>query len=125
MHVALVWPTLTLYPCVQQYPTLLKQVRCSSSERGGHGFSSLGGELLVLERLGWLDVGTDFGEHCIGDHQVLDGGILFNGRICQSVERRSHLLCLFEFIGLICAKRCVSGSHAIDVMHFGKGGGPM
>jgi hypothetical protein len=48
-----------------------------------------------------------------------------NGCVCQIVERRSHLLCLVELSGLICTKRCVTGSHAIDIMHFGKGGGPM
>ncbi len=41
------------------------------------------------------------------------------------VKRRSHLLCLVKFGGLICTKRCVASSHAIDVMHFSKGGGPM
>ena len=45
--------------------------------------------------------------------------------ICQIIEGRSHLLRLFKFGSLICAKRCVTGSHAIDVAHFGKGGGPM
>ncbi len=32
---------------------------------------------------------------------------------------------MVEFGGLICTKRCVAGSHAIGVMHFGKGDGPM
>ncbi len=74
---------------------------------------------------GELDVGNGFGEHCIGGHQVLNGGILLNGCICQIVKRRSHLLCLFMFGGLICTKFCVPGSHAIDFVHFAKGGGPM
>ncbi len=73
---------------------------------------------------GELDVGNGFGEHCIGGHQVLDGGILLNGCIHQIVERRSCLLCLFEFGG-ISAKCCVTGSHANDVAHFCKGSGPM
>ncbi len=74
---------------------------------------------------GELDVGNGYGECCIGGHQVLNGGILLNGCICQIVERRSHLLCLIMFGGLICTKRCVAGRHAIDVTHFGKGGSPM
>ena len=48
-----------------------------------------------------------------------------NDRVCQIVERKSHLLCLVEFGSLICAKRSVPGSHAFDVLHFGKGGSPM
>ncbi len=32
---------------------------------------------------------------------------------------------LVEFGGLICTKRCVTGSHAIDIMHLSKGSGPM
>jgi hypothetical protein len=74
---------------------------------------------------GVLDVSNGFGEHCIGGHQVLNGDILLNGCICQIVMRRSHLLCQFEFGSLICTKRCVSGSHAIDVLHFSKGGSSM
>ncbi len=72
-----------------------------------------------------LDVGNGFAERCIGGHQVFDGGVLLNCCACQIVERRSHLLCLVEFGGLICAKRCVPSSHAIDVVQFGKGSGPM
>ncbi len=34
-------------------------------------------------------------------------------------------MCLVEFGGLIRTKRCVSGSHAIDIPHLGKDGGPM
>ncbi len=68
-----------------------------------------------------MDVGDGFGERHVGGHQVLDGGTLLNGSICQIVERRSHLL----FGGLIRAKRCVAGSHAINVAHFGKGSSPM
>ncbi len=56
---------------------------------------------------------------------ILDGGILLNGCVCQIVKRRSRLLCLVQFVNLICTKCCVAGSHAIDVMHFGKGGGPV
>jgi hypothetical protein len=74
---------------------------------------------------GELDVSNVFGEHCIGGHQVLDGGIFLNGCICQTVKRGCHLLCLFGFGSLICAKRCVAGSHVIDVAHFCKGGSPM
>ncbi len=48
-----------------------------------------------------------------------------NGCIHQIFEGRCHLLCLVEFSGLIRAKLCVAGSHAIDIMHFSKGGGPM
>ncbi len=29
-----------------------------------------------------LDVGDGFGEHCIGGHQVFDGGVLLNCCIC-------------------------------------------
>ncbi len=50
---------------------------------------------------GKWDVGDGFGERCVGGHQVLNGGILLNGCICQIVKRRNHLLCLFEFGGLI------------------------
>ncbi len=74
---------------------------------------------------GELDVDYGFGEHCVGDHQVLYGGILLNGCICKIVKRRSHLLCLFELGGLSSATCYVPSSHAIDVAHFGKGGGPM
>jgi hypothetical protein len=74
-----------------------------------------------------LDFSNGFGEHCVGGHQVFDGVILLNGCICQIVERRSHLLCLFELGGLICTKHCVAGSHATetDVTHFGKGSSTM
>ncbi len=74
---------------------------------------------------GELDVDDGFGECCIGGNQVLHGSILLNGCICQIVGRRSHLLCLVKFGGLICTKRCLTGSHAIDIAHFGKGGSPM
>jgi hypothetical protein len=74
---------------------------------------------------GELDVGNGFGECCIGGHQVLDGGILLNGCIHPIVKRRSHLLCLVEFGGLICTTHNDVGSHAIDVAHFGKGRGSM
>ncbi len=74
---------------------------------------------------GELDVSDGFGECCVGGDQVFDGGILLNSCVCQIVERRSHLLCLVKFGGLICTKHCVAGSHAIDIVHFGIGGGPM
>ena len=74
---------------------------------------------------GELDVGNGLGEHCIGGHQVLDGGVLLNCHICWIVNGRSHLLCLFEFGSLICAKCCVAGSLAIDVAQFDEGSGPM
>ncbi len=48
-----------------------------------------------------------------------------NGCVCQIVEGRYHLLCLFEFGSLICTKRHFAGSHAIDIMHLGKGSGPV
>jgi hypothetical protein len=51
-----------------------------------------------------LDVGNGFGEHCVGGHQVLDGDVLLNCCICQIIEGRCHLLCMFEFGGLVCAK---------------------
>ncbi len=53
------------------------------------------------------DVGDGFGEHCVSGHQVLDGGVLLNCHICQIVKGRSHLLRLFKFGGLVCAKCCV------------------
>ncbi len=74
---------------------------------------------------GELDVSDAFGERCVGGHQVLNGGVLLNGYVCQIFERRSHLLCLFKFGGLICAKPCIAGSHVIDVAHFGEGSSPM
>ncbi len=74
---------------------------------------------------GELDVGNGFGECGIGGDQVFDGGILLNGHVCQIVKGRCHLLCLFEFGSLICTKRCITSSHAIDIAHLGKGGGPM
>jgi hypothetical protein len=74
---------------------------------------------------GEFDVGDCFGEPCIGGQKILNGGILLNGCVHQIVEVRSHLLCLVEFGSLICAKRSVPGSHAFDVLHFGKGGSPM
>ncbi len=48
-----------------------------------------------------------------------------NDCICQIVEGRCHLLCLFEFGSLSCTKRCLAGSHVIDNAHLGKGGGPV
>jgi hypothetical protein len=98
------------------------------------GFHHRGGSLCC--RRGWdagsahscdgeLDFGDGFGEHCIGGYQVLNGGILLNGCVCLIVKRRSHLLCLFDFGSLICAKCCVSGCHPIDVTHFGNSSGPM
>ena len=63
---------------------------------------------------GELDVGDGFGECGVGGNQVFNGGILLNGHVCQIVKGRSHLLCLVEFGGLICTKRCVASSHAID-----------
>jgi hypothetical protein len=72
---------------------------------------------------GELDVGDGFGECGAGDDQVFDGGILLNGRVCQVVKGRCHLLCLVKFGGLICTKRCLTGSHVIVIAHLGKGGG--
>ncbi len=69
-----------------------------------------------------LDVGDGFGESGVGDDQVFNGGILLNGCICQIVEGRCNLLCLFEFGGLIHTKCCLAGSHVIDIAHLGKGG---
>jgi hypothetical protein len=74
---------------------------------------------------GELDVGNGFGECGICGDQVFNGGVLLNGHVCQIVEGRCHLLNLFEFGGLICTKRRLAGSHAIDVTHLGKGGGPV
>ncbi len=53
---------------------------------------------------GELDVGNGFGERCVGGHQVLNGIVFLNCCVCQIIERRSHLLRLFEFGGLICTK---------------------
>jgi hypothetical protein len=72
-----------------------------------------------------LDVGNGFGECGVGDNQVFNGGIILNGCICQTVKGLSHLLCLFEFGGLICTKRCLASSHIVDIAHLGKGCGPM
>ncbi len=74
---------------------------------------------------GELDVGNGFGECGIDCNQVIDGGILLNDRVRQSIKGRSHQLCLVEFSGLICTKNCVAGILAIDIAHLGKGGGPM
>ncbi len=74
---------------------------------------------------GELDVHNGLGEPCIGGHQVLDGGVLLNCCICQIVECRSHLLHLFEFGSLVCAKYCGPSHHPIDVAHFSKDSGPM
>ncbi len=57
--------------------------------------------------------------------RFFDGGIILNSCVCQIVKGSSHLLCLVKFGGLICTKRCVAGSHAIDFSHLGKGGGPL
>jgi hypothetical protein len=54
---------------------------------------------------GELDVNNGFGEHSVSGHQVLDGGIFLIVCIQHIFDRRSHLLCLFEFGSLICAKR--------------------
>ncbi len=48
-----------------------------------------------------------------------------NGHVCQFVKGRSYLLCLVEFGGLICTKRCLAGSHAIDIVHLSNGGSLM
>jgi hypothetical protein len=74
---------------------------------------------------GELDVGDGFGEHCIGGHQVLDGGVLLNCCVCQIIKGGSHLLCLFKFGGLVCTKCCVPGRHLIDVVQFGQGSSPI
>ncbi len=72
---------------------------------------------------GELDVGNCFGECGIGGDQIFDGSVLLIGRVHQIVKERCHLLCLFEFSGLICTKRCLAGSHATDIAHLGIGGG--
>ncbi len=87
----------------------------------GRGWDSSGAHLCNGE----LDVSNGFGEHCVGGHQVLNGAVLLKCCVCQIIKRRSHLLCLSKFGGLIHVKHCVSGSHSIDVAHFSKGGGPM
>ncbi len=74
---------------------------------------------------GELDVGDGFGECGIGGNQAFDGGVVLNGHVCQIVKGRCHLLCLFEFGGLICTKHHLAGSHAIDIAHLGKGGSPV
>jgi hypothetical protein len=51
--------------------------------------------------------------------------VFLNGRVCQIVERRCHLLCLFRFGSLISTKHCLPSSHVIDIKHLGKGGSPM
>jgi hypothetical protein len=71
---------------------------------------------------GELDVSNGSGECGVGGNQVFDGGALLNGCIPQIVKVRYHMLYLFEFGGLICTKRSLSGSHAIDIAHLGKGG---
>ncbi len=68
---------------------------------------------------GELDVGDGFGECGIGGDQVFNGGVLFNGCICQIVKGRCRLLCLFKFGGLIRTKHCLAGSHAIDTVYLG------
>jgi hypothetical protein len=74
---------------------------------------------------GELNVGNGFGECGVGGNQVFDGGILLNGCVCQIVEGRHHLLCLFEFCNLIRTKRCIASSHANDIAHLGKDGNSM
>ncbi len=74
---------------------------------------------------GELNVGDGFGECGVGGNQVFDGGVLLNGCNCQIVKGRCHLTCLSEFGGLICTKCCLASSHAIDIAHLGKGGGPV
>ncbi len=74
---------------------------------------------------GELDVGNGFGEHCVGGHQIIDGGILLNCHVHQIIKRRSHLLCLIKFDGLVCAKHCVCGCHSFDIAHIGKGSSPI
>jgi hypothetical protein len=74
---------------------------------------------------GELDVGNCFGECGVGGNQVFDCGVLLNGCVCQISKGRCHLLCLFEFGGLICTKCCLNGSHAIDIAHLGNGGSPV
>jgi hypothetical protein len=70
---------------------------------------------------GKLDVGNGFGECGVGGNQVFDSGIFLNGCICQIVEERCNLLCLFEFSSLIRTKRCITGSHVDNIPHLGKG----
>jgi hypothetical protein len=59
----------------------------------GRGWDAGGAQLCDGE----LDVGDGFGERWVGGHQVFDGGILLNGCVHQIVERRSQLLCLFDY----------------------------
>jgi hypothetical protein len=116
-------------------PNFVPRRFCVAPVRGADtGFCQGGGSSWC--RRGWdascahlcngeLDVGNDFGECGIGGDQVFNGGVLLNGCICQIVEGRCHLLCLFEFGSLICNKRCLAGNHAIDIAHLGKGGSPV
>ena len=69
-------------------------------------------------------MGNDFGECGVGD-QVFDGVIFLNGPVCQVVEERCHLLCLFNFGSLISTNRCLASSHAIDIAHLGRGSNPV
>jgi hypothetical protein len=74
---------------------------------------------------GELDVRDCFGECGVGGDWFFDDGVFLNGRVHQIVEGRWHLLCLFEFGSLICTKRCLAGSHTIDIAHLSKGGSPV
>ncbi len=74
---------------------------------------------------GELDDSNGLGECRVGGHQVIDGGILLDGHICKIVEGRGHLLRLLKFGGLVGAKRCFPGCHAIDATHFGEGSSPI
>ncbi len=88
--------------------------RARSRRVGGHHRGECA--LYVLDCLGERGVGCD---------EVVDGGVLLDGRVGKVVERCGHLLCLFNLGGLVGTEGRVAGRHAGDVTHFSKRRSPV
>ena len=88
--------------------------RARSRRVGGHHRGECA--LYVLDCLGERGVGCD---------EVVDGGVLLDGRVGKVVERCGHLLCLFNLGGLVGTEGRVAGRHAGDVSHFSKRRSPV
>ena len=58
-----------------------------------------------------LDILDGLGEGGVGRDEVVYGGVLLDGCVGEVVQRCGHLLCLFEFRGLVGSEGGVSGCH--------------
>ena len=67
-----------------------------------------------------LNVLDGLGEGSVCGNEVVDGGVVLNGRVGKVIERCCHLLRLFDFHGLVGTEGGFACCHAGDVTHFGK-----